>query len=108
MRQAREMLLKFAPPGFGITLQSCYNYTESYKENTHSAKRHHAGKNINARISLKPPRIGVSKQVVNLHWSTKNVNLLLEDMESSSDCIVDSKDAKTIICGDIEPVQNPG
>jgi hypothetical protein len=75
MRQARDILLKCAPPGFGISLKSCYNYTESYKENTHSAKRHHAGQDVNARISLKyPPRIGVSKQVVNLHLTTTNVN----------------------------------
>lgn len=41
--------------------------------------------------------------------TTKNVNLLLESMETcSDDCIIDSKDAKTIICGDIQPVQNPG
>jgi hypothetical protein len=37
------------------------------------------------------------------------VNLSLESTEScESDCIVDSKDTKTIICGDIQPVQNPG
>jgi hypothetical protein len=60
MRQACETLIKVAPPGFGISLSSCYNYTESYKENTLSAKRHHAGKWVNPCISLKcPPRIGV-------------------------------------------------
>jgi len=110
MRQARDILLQNAPPVFGISLKSCYNYTECYKENTYSAKRHHAGKDVNARISLKcPPRTGVSKQVVNLHWSTKNVNLFLESTEGyEADCLIDSKDAKTIICGDIQPVQNPG
>ena len=65
MRQAREILLKVAPPGFAISLMSCYNYTESYKENTYSAKRHLAGKDVNARIALKcPPRTGVFKQSV--------------------------------------------
>ena len=110
MREAREMLLKIAPPGFGISLSSCYNYTESYKEKTYSAKRHHAGKDVNARIALKcPPRTGVFKQVINLHWTTKNVNLLVEScMTCESNCLVDSKDAKTVICGDIQPVQNPG
>ena len=110
MRQAREILLKVVPPGFGISLKSCYNYTESYKEKTYSAKRHHAGKDVNARISLKcPPRTNVSKHVVNLHWTTKNVNLLLEStVRCESNCLVDSKDAKTIICGDIQPVQYPG
>ena len=56
MREAREILLKVAPSGFGkSSLSSCYNYTESYKENTYSAKRHHAGKDVNARIALKCP-----------------------------------------------------
>ena len=49
------------------------------------------------------------QHVVNLHWTTKNVNLLLESTnECKSDCVVDSKDAKTVICGDIQPAQNPG
>ena len=110
MRQAREILLKVSPPGFRISLKLCYNYTESYRDETHSAKRHHAGKDVNAKISLKrPPRIGVSKHVVNLHCTTKNVNILLENMETcSDDCVIDSKDAKAIICGDIQPVQYPG
>ena len=110
MRQARDILLKVCPPGLGISLSSCYNYTKSYKEKTHAAKRHHAGKNINARISLQcPPRTNVIKHVVNLHWTTKNVNLIQESTnECKPDCVVDSKDAKTIICGDIQPVQNPG
>jgi hypothetical protein len=29
-------------------------------------------------------------------------------MTCESNCLVDSKDAKTVICGDIQPVQNPG
>ncbi|CAB3980263.1 Hypothetical predicted protein [Paramuricea clavata] len=96
MRQAREILLSVAPPKFSIALSTCYNYTESYKQGTYSAKRHHSGKNINARVSLKqPPRIGAFKNVVNLHWSTKNVNLLLEDSENNAeDHMIDSRDAK--------------
>ena len=91
MWQAREILLKVAPPDFSISLSSCYNYTESYKDNTLAAKRHHAGKNINARISFKrPPRDAVSHQVVNLHWSTKAVNLMLEKAEKTpNDHLVD-------------------
>jgi hypothetical protein len=35
--------------------------------------------------------------------------LLLENLETSQDdCVIDSKDAKAIVCGDIQPVQNPG
>ena len=110
MWQAREILLQVAPPQFSISLSSCFNYTDSYKEKTLSAKRHHSGKNVNAKISLKPPpRDSVSQQVVNLHWSTKSVNLLLEQAETNpDDNMVDSRDAKAIICGDIQPVQNPG
>ena len=100
MHQARKILLQVSLPGFGISLKSCYNYTESYKDKTYAAKRHHAGKGVNAKISLKwPPRTGVSKHVINLHWTTKNVNLLPKNMETcSNDCVIDSKDAKVIVC----------
>ena len=110
MWQARKTLLQVAPPQFSISLSYWFNYTDSYKENTLSAKRHHSGRNVNATISLKcPPRDSVSQQVVNLHWSTKSVNLLLERAEiNPDDNVVDSRDAKAIICGDIQPVQNPG
>ena len=110
MHQAREILLKVAPPGFGISLASCYNYTESYKENTYSSKCHHAGKDVNMRIALKyPPRTGVFKQVINLHWTKNNVNLLVKScMTCESNCFINSKDVKTAICGDIQPVQNLG
>ena len=91
-------------------MSSCFNYTDSGKEKTLSAKGHYSGKNVNTKISLKPPpRDSVSQQVVNLHWSTKSVNLLLEQAETNpNDNMVDSRDAKAIICGDIQPVQNPG
>ena len=56
MHQARKILFQVSPPGFGISLKSCnYNYTESYKDKTYAAKRHHAGKGVNAKISLKRP-----------------------------------------------------
>ena len=110
MRQAREIILQVAPPNFSISLSSCYNYTDSYKDNSAAAKRHHAGKNINARISLKrPPRDTVSQLVINLHWSTKAVNLMLEEAKKTpNNCMIDSKDAKAIVSGDIQPVQYPG
>ena len=110
MWQARETLLKVAPPQFAISLSSCYNYTESYKENTFAARRHHADQNINAKISFKhPPRNVVYHDVPNLHWSTKSVYLLLEKAEEvHSDCVIDSRDAKAIVCGNIQPVQKPG
>ena len=42
----------------------------------------------------------------NLYWSTKNVNLLVEDcMTCNADSLIDSKDTKTVICGDIQLVQ---
>lgn len=34
---------------------------------------------------------------------------MLEEAEkTSNDHVVDSRDAKAIVCGDIQPVQNPG
>ena len=67
-----------------------------------------SGKNINAKISLHaPPRTGVEKLVVNLHWSSANVNSLIDGVDAD-DAIIDSKDAKCIVCADISPVQRPG
>ncbi len=81
MHQARKILLSCAPPNFNISLSSCYNYTENYRENLLEAKRHHAGRDINANISLRrPPQDSVldNKQVVNLHRSTCSVNYLVD------------------------------
>lgn len=108
MKKAREILLTLSPPEFSISLSTCFNYTQNFKAGTAQAKRHHEGKNINACLSLHPPpRIGVENLVVNLHWSSKNVNHLLEYLPYC-DTIFDSKDAKSIVCGDISPVQRPG
>lgn len=110
MREARETILALAPEGFDISLSSCFNYTQNYKSGTYQAKRHHAGRGINACISLhKPPRTGVEKFVVNLHWSTQNINITLELCKlNPSNVLVDSKDAKTAILSDVSPVQRPG
>ena len=101
MAEARRVILEVAPPNFSISLSSCYNYTNSYRANSIQAKQHHHGKNINANISLnKPSRTLVSKLVVNLHWSCKNVNLLIEESEGNPEnFFIDSRDAKTSIPG---------
>ena len=110
MKHAREALLSLSPNGFSISLSSCYNYTQNYKAGTAQAKRHHDGQDINACISLhNAPRIGVSKLVPNLHWSSANVSSILDSAaEDPQDTLLDSKDAKNIICADISPVQVPG
>jgi len=110
MKQARETILALAPEGFSISLSTCFNYTQNYREGTYQARRHHSGRGINACLSLhKPPRIGVEQFVINVHWSTQNVNLTLDLAHSLPNCIlVDSKDAKAKIHSDVSPVQKPG
>ena len=112
MRQARKILLECAPPNFTVSLSSCYNYTENYRKNSYEAKRHHAGRNINANISLhRPPRDAVvdNKLVVNLHWSTCNVNYIVDTaIEKENSYLIDSKDAKRNVLADSCPVQKPG
>ena len=106
MKRARDIVLSMAPTGFSISLSSCYNYTENYREGSAQAKRHHCGKGVNAAICLKrPPRTGVEELVVNLHWSTCNVNSIMDQHKES---LILSKDAKAIVMADISPVQNPG
>ncbi|CAB4021307.1 Hypothetical predicted protein, partial [Paramuricea clavata] len=96
MKDARETVLALAPNEFDISLSSCFNYTQNYKEGTYQATRHHSGRGINACISLhKPPRIGVEKFVVNLRWSSQNVNISMDFAHLHSDNVmIDSKDAK--------------
>lgn len=55
---------------------------------------------MNACISLhKPPRTGVERLVINLHWSTHNINLKLDEAAENADSVmVDSKDAKAVSC----------
>ena len=110
MKDARETILALAPKDFNISLSSCFNYTQKFKEGTYQAKRHHTGRGINACLSLhKPPRIGVEKFVVNLRWSTHNVNLSMNFANSnSSNVMIDSKDAKAKVQADVSPVQKPG
>ena len=87
------------------------NYTENYRENTSQAKRHHTGRNINANISLhRPPRDVVvdDKQVVNLHWSTSNVNSTVDTAtKNNKSFMIDSKDAKRNVLADVSLVQKP-
>ena len=88
MKRAREILLSVAPNGFSISLSTCYNYTENYRERSAQSKRHHAGRGVNAPISLgKPPRTGVQQLVINLHWSTANVNLIVDASQKLSQSI---------------------
>ena len=110
MKQARETILALAPEGFNICLSSCFNYTQNFREGTYQAKRHHVGRGINACLSLhKPPRIGVEQFVVNLHWSTHNVNLTIDCAHLFPNIImIDSKDAKAKVNTDVSPVQKPG
>jgi hypothetical protein len=109
MKKAREIVIAMSNPDFHISLSCCYNYTQNYKKNTLQARRHHDGKGVNAKLSLhNPPRVGVHKFVINTHWSSSNVNYLVDDCEANKDSsVIDSKDAKSIVPADIAPVQKP-
>jgi len=79
MIEARELVLALSPADFSITLSSCYNYTQNYKAGTNQVKRRHANMGLNAHLSLHaPPRIDVPQFVINLHWTTANINYLAD------------------------------
>ena len=82
----------------------------TYKVNSASAKRHHHGMDVNAKISLhQPPHTKVDKLVVNLHYATAVVNYACDYASlHEENTLVDSKDAKRIVCGDVRPVQHTG
>ena len=109
MKTAREVLLSLAPEGFKISLSSCFNYTQNYRKGSIQSKQHHADKDVNADLSLKkPPRTGVEQLVVNLHWSTANVNTIVDSCQNTSHSLVVSKDAKSIVLTDSATVQYQG
>ncbi|XP_066915452.1 uncharacterized protein [Clytia hemisphaerica] len=107
MHQARECILMHAPSHFKVSLSTCYNYTMNYRENSRAAIQHHHGRGINADISLKRPPRANSRKVLNLHWSASNVKLFLAN-SNVKETMIDSKDAKALVYGDITPVQKPG
>ena len=109
MKQAKEFISAINPD-FKISLSTLYNYTMNYKKGTHQAKAHHHDKGITANISLhRPPTTAEAKHPINAHWSTANVNYLVDSSAENSDShLVDSKDAKCTVCGDIDPVLRPG
>ena len=109
MKAAREVLLSLAPSSFKISLSSCYNYTDNYRRGSRQAHQHHHGRDVNVPLSLKkPPRTGMEQLVVNLHWTTANINLYVDRCHDLSHCLVISKDAKSVIPTDISLVQITG
>ena len=106
MKEAKDLILALAPSGFSISLSSCYNYSQNYRQECAQAKRHHCGMGVNADLSLKPPpRTGVQQLVVNLHWTTANVNSIIDKSRDLQCAVAISKDAKAIVPADIAPVR---
>lgn len=110
MREARDVILALADENFDVSLSCLYTYTMNYKKGTNQAKRHHIGRNVNANISLhKAPSTGDFKHPVNAHRSTSHVNFICDEANQyKSSCMIDSKDAKCIINGELPPVLKPG
>ena len=104
MIEARELVLALSPADFSIT---CYNYTQYYKEGTYQAKRHQTNQGV---LSLHaPPRIGVPQFVINLDWTTANVNYLADyAAENEQGVVAIFKDAKAYVPANITPIQKPG
>ena len=109
MRHAKEMLLKIKPD-FKISTSCLYTYTMNYKKGTKQAEPHHHGKGVNADISLhEPPNTSQNIYPINSQWSTSRVDYLMDSAsENPNGSLLDSKDAKCIVCGDIVPVLKPG
>lgn len=110
MREALDLVRSLAPEDFKISLSCLYTYTMNYKQGTAQAKRHHCGTNVNARISLHTaPSTGEIKKPVNAHWTSSYVNFLCDVAhQNPNSYLLDSRDAKCIVVGDIPPVLKPG
>ena len=110
MREALNLVRSLAPEDFEISLSCLYTYTMNYKQRTAQAKRHHHGANVNVKISLHTaPSTGEVKKPINAHWTTSYVNFLCDVAHHNSDSyLLDSRDAKCTVVGDILPVLKPG
>ena len=100
MADARLASLSLAPEDFSISLSCCYNYTQNFWKGTREAKRHHEGRGINACVSLHkaPDTAPIKDSVVNVHWSSANVNTILDEAdESPLETFVNSYDAKQVV-----------
>ena len=108
MKHAKEFISSVYP-SVKVSLSTLYNYTQNYKKGTHQANAHHHGKGITANISLhKPPTAAEVKHPMNAHWSTANVNYMVDsNAENPDHHLVDSKEAKCVLCGDIDLVLIP-
>lgn len=109
MQHAEEMSRKIKLD-FKIFPSCLYTYTMNYRKGTKQAECHHHGKGMNADISLhKPPNTSQNIYPINSHLSTSHVNYLMDSAaENANGFLLDSKDAKCIVCGDIAPVLKPG
>lgn len=109
MRHVLEMLNNIKPE-FSISTSCLYTYTNNCRKGTIQAKRHHHGREVNANVSLhKAPNTSEKVHPLNAHWTSSHVNYLVDSAaEDSNTFFLDSKDAKCIICGDIQPVLKPG
>ena len=100
MADARLALLSLAPENLSISLSTCYNYTQNFRKGTQEAKRHHEGRGINACVSLHkaPDTAPIKDLVINVHWSSANVNAILDEAaQNPSEVVVDSYDAKQVV-----------
>lgn len=98
MRHAKELIDK-SRPDIKISTSCLYTYTMNYRKGTNQAKRHHHGRGVNANISLhKAPNTSQSVYPIHSHWSSSNVNYLVDSAsEDKNGIFLDSKDAKCII-----------
>ena len=100
MTDARLALRSLAPENFSISLSTCYNYTQNFRKGTREAKRHHESRGINACISLHkaPDTAPIKDFVVDVHWSSSNVNAILDEAaQNPTEVVLDSYDAKQVV-----------
>ena len=92
--------MALAPENFSVSLSTCFSYHHNYRKGTFEARRHHAGRGINACVSLHkaPDTAPIKDLIINIHWTSANVNYILDEAASDpSRYCVDSPDAKQVI-----------
>lgn len=94
--------------GIPISVSTAYTYTDNYRAKSKQAMRHHEGKGINAKISLKAStRDGEFERSIDTHFALADLQYTLNNALAFSHSGVIARDDKSRVHTDVEPVQRP-
>lgn len=103
MREVRDVIFVLADKNFDVSFFCFYMYIMNYKKGINQVKRYYIGRNVNVNISFyKVFSIGDFKYLVKVYWFILYVNFICDEVNQyKSFCMIDFKDVKCIINGEL-------